>query len=192
MALAGIRSLHGFPRCPGPHLLSRYIGTWQMVKNQHGSGLPDEHLKSMFLNMLPEKVQAELVHRPELKTLQQTIDYVLLDIHRWSDRNIARVHEQHLNSNLHTGPKGHVMMLHGDGPEAPPASDVPSQPHDVAGKIDEIIPAKAAISTSRPATGRRPPPAPARGRRRSSSPRTMAGWSRCKRYPSRRTERAAV
>ena len=47
VALAGIRSLHAFPRCPGPHLLSRYIGTLQIGKNQHGSSLPDEHLRSM-------------------------------------------------------------------------------------------------------------------------------------------------
>ena len=48
VALQGIRSLHGFPKCPRPDLMFRWIGTWQTVKNQHGSGLPDDHLKSMF------------------------------------------------------------------------------------------------------------------------------------------------
>ena len=149
-----------------------------MVKNQHGSGLPDEHLRSMFLNMLPEKVQAELVHRPELKTLQQTIDYVLLDLHRWSDRSIARVHEQHLNANLHTGPKNRVMMLHDGGPEAPPKTDSPAQANDLAGKIDEIV---AALNTRgpprRPGGAARPPRPRQSGLPRLGLPRPDPGFT---------------
>ena len=102
---------------PRQDLMARYIGTWQQVKNTYGSGLPDEHLRSMVLNMLPERVQNDLVHRTELKTLQQMIDFVLLDIKRWQDQTVARAHVHHLGHSLSIGPKApsHTLMqLHDD------------------------------------------------------------------------------
>ena len=64
------------------------------------------------MNMLHEKVSSEIVHRPELKSLQQTLDYVLLDLNRWADRKIAQVHEQHVAGTVNTGAKNPVMSIH--------------------------------------------------------------------------------
>ena len=87
----------------------RWIGAWQTVKVRLGGGLPDEHLKSMFLKVLPDKVSAELVRTPKLSTFQETIVDVLLDLRRLQDHSFAKIHEQRLTQSLNIGKPRPVM-----------------------------------------------------------------------------------
>ena len=54
--------------------------------------MPEEELKILFGNMLPPEVYRDL-HRQRLTTLQESIDFVLEEIGRYNDRQVARTHE---------------------------------------------------------------------------------------------------
>ena len=90
--LGGMGSLHSFPQCDKPENLQIYIGKWQEMKDTYGGGISDQHLKSMFLNILPPNVQKEVREKPELTTLQTCIDHVLSDLGRINDANLSKLH----------------------------------------------------------------------------------------------------
>ena len=131
----------GFPACPQPEHLLNWIGEWQIHVQKYGAGLPDTHLKSMFMNLRPAIVQKDVVHRKELVTLQDLIDFVMSDLARYNDKEVARIHDQHLNSNLSTGQRNPVASI--QDPEQPTpqhtTNDVVAQLVDQLGKMEEKL-----------------------------------------------------
>ena len=64
--LGGMTNLHDFPQCPSPADLHHYIGQWHITRQKFGHGLPDIYPKQMFLNMLPDKIAADIRKRTNL------------------------------------------------------------------------------------------------------------------------------
>ena len=58
--LSGIGSLHTFPQCEKVENLQHWIGKWTEVKDAYGQGVSDLHLRSMFINILPESVKRDV------------------------------------------------------------------------------------------------------------------------------------
>ena len=104
--------------------------------------------------MLPEKVTNDLIHKPELQTLQQTIDYVLLDIRRWQDQSIAKIHEHQFAQSLGTGPKGPVMPRLEAETVMAPKEIQDGKLAELQSKLDNLV---AAINTRRPPARRQSP-----------------------------------
>ena len=116
----------------------------------------------------PEKATNVLVHRTDLKTLQQTTDYVSLDIKRWQDQSVARVHEQHLTKSLNVGPKSPIMSMQ----ESDTNSDAVSQASIVAleAKFDALCAAISNRGPPRPVLRSHPGRAPSGSRLRLQLP----------------------
>ena len=109
--VGGMNDFHNFPQCEKPENLQTWIGQWQQVRNQFGAGLPEAHLKTMFMNMLPNNVQNDVRSHPELTTLQSIIDHVLKDLGRYNDARIAKLHSNRLRTLLHNGIKSPVHAV---------------------------------------------------------------------------------
>ena len=80
--LGGIDSLHSFPQCTKLEDLGFWIGKWIEVKDQYGQGMSDIHLRSRFLNILPETVRKEVREAKGLDTWQQMIHHLQRDLGR--------------------------------------------------------------------------------------------------------------
>ena len=74
--VGGMNDFHTFPQCTDVANLQTWIGQWIQVRNQFGAGIPESHLKTMFMNILPQKVQDEVRSHRELTTLQSIIDHI--------------------------------------------------------------------------------------------------------------------
>lgn len=117
--LDGVTSLHSFPQCAKLEDLQNYIGLWQTTRMQYGQGIQDVHLRTMFLNMVPESVASDIRKRPELKTLQSCIKYVLGEIGRYNDNRLATIHAQKIHKAPTNGRKNPVeSLLQDEGSES--------------------------------------------------------------------------
>ena len=103
--VGGMNNLHSFPRCDRPENLQTYIGYWQQTRMQYGQGLPDGHLRTMSLNILPLAVKKEVRENKDLDTLQKCIDYVRQSLGRYNDSRVAKLHSQRLKHLLSHGQK---------------------------------------------------------------------------------------
>ena len=98
--LSGMGSLHSFPPCEKVDQLQFWVGKWQEMKDMYGAGISDAHLRSMFINILPESVRKDIREKPGLTTLQQCIDHVLADIGRLNDVQLSKMHSDRLKQSL--------------------------------------------------------------------------------------------
>ena len=167
--LGGMTNLHSFPQCPSAADLQHYIGQWQITRQKFGHGLPDIHLKQMFLNMLPDKVAAEIREKKELVTLQHCINHVLSDIGRFNDGRLAKVHAQRLKQNLAHGTKNPVSALIEEPSEAPKSAES-ELVYALSKKLDGLVAAMA--------QGKRPPPPKKPTGSGANSPRGGSGLPR--------------
>ena len=106
-----MNDFHTFPQCTDVANLQTWIGQWVQVRNQFGAGIPESHLKTMFMNILPQKVQDEVRSHRELTTLQSIIDHILKDIGRYNDAKVAKLHSQRLRNLLQNGIKNPVHAV---------------------------------------------------------------------------------
>ena len=99
----GVTSLHSFPQCPRMEYLQDLVGQWQTTRMTYGQHIPDVHLKTLFLKMVPEQIATDIRKRPELDTLQLCIAYVLGEIGRYKDTRLAKIHAQRVHKALSNG-----------------------------------------------------------------------------------------
>ena len=166
--VGGMNNLHTFPRCERSENLQTYIGYWQQTRMQYGHGLPDGHLRTMFLNILPPAVEKEVRENKDLDTLQKCIDHVLQSLGRYNDSRVAKLHSQRLKHLLSHGQKNPVNMIEVDGHEDRPSNTpVENQPIcAISQKLDGLI---AALNNQRGGNARKP---------RDASPANRSGLSR--------------
>ena len=132
VALGGIRQFMTFPKCPSVDKLLVFIGKWQEARMEHGQGLPDAHLREMFINVLPNSVADEVNRRPkgELSTLQSVIDFVTNELSRYRDRALQNAQDGQLADILGISSRTHSIhaLQEQDGkddPDAKPAAPPP-------------------------------------------------------------------
>ena len=58
-----------------------------------------------------------------LVTLQNLIDFVLADLARFNDKEVARIHDQHLSANLRTGQHNPVHAIYDAASPVPPSQE---------------------------------------------------------------------
>ena len=147
VALAGLRRLHSFPKCPSKERLGTYLGDWQHLRNKHGASIPDESLFVMLLNMLPEDVAKEVRDRKQvLNTTQAVLDYVYGELARYNDKHLSQLQEKMDMQALARGPQNAVY------------SCVEDKVRSLEQKIDAMI---HAVGPPQPAYPR--PPRPTKG-----------------------------
>ena len=66
----------------------------------YGAGISDAHLRSMFINILPESVRKDIHEKPGFTTSQPCIDHVLADIGRLNDVQLSKMHSDRLKQSL--------------------------------------------------------------------------------------------
>ena len=139
--LGGMSNLHSCPPCSSTNDMLHYIGEWNKTRMQHGQGLPDMHLRQMFLNMLPEKVASECRKKPELNTMQKCIDHVMKDIGRYQDQRLARGHAERLKYALSHGQKNpvHSLITESEAPTEPQGGAEKSMVCALSEKIDGLV-----------------------------------------------------
>ena len=80
-------AFHAFPKCENPEHIPQFLGLWEKLRRAHGQTLPEEHLKPMLLNFLPDATAADVrknarvttgVH-PHLRTLSCTSKRICTD-----------------------------------------------------------------------------------------------------------------
>ena len=108
--LGGIDSLHSFPQCTKLEDLGFWIGKWIEVKDQYGQGMSDIHLRSRFLNILPETVRKEVREAKGLDTLQQMLHHVQRDLGRLNDLKLSKLHADRLKQSLGQSTRVHAVM----------------------------------------------------------------------------------
>jgi hypothetical protein len=89
-----------FPRCSDIATLEPHLKQWISLRNKYGAHLPEEHLISMFWNIIPEHMREEIKRQKHLTgQLQPQIDWVFSEISERSDAtlskwNLAKLHQQ--------------------------------------------------------------------------------------------------
>lgn len=92
--MAGIQSVHRFPRCPHESNLGGYLGEWLSLRRQVGMYLPEEYLVIMLMDVLPEKVASETRDRPLINATQKPVEYVSRELARYNDKHLAKVYDE--------------------------------------------------------------------------------------------------
>ena len=86
--VSGVRYLHNFPKCTNLRKLDEHVDKWLELHAKHGEGLSDSHLKTMFLGTLPTELEDEILHKEEIRTLMQAVEYVHVKTNRHRVRNV--------------------------------------------------------------------------------------------------------
>ena len=98
--LGGIGSLHSFPQCDKVENPQHWIGKWIEVKDTYGAGVSDLHLRSMFINILPEHVKKDVRENKTLHCLQDYINYVTGDLDTLNELKLSKLHADRLKQSL--------------------------------------------------------------------------------------------
>ena len=107
--LGGIDSLHTFPQCQKVEDLGFWVGKWIEMKDTYGHGMSDIHLRSRFLNILPESVKKDVRETKGMNTLQDMILHVQKDLGRLNDSKIAKLHSERLKQSLSQTHRVHAI-----------------------------------------------------------------------------------
>ena len=99
----GVRDLHGFPSCTRVEDLANYVGEWQLSRTKHGGDMPEVHLKTMFMNMLPSVVAEDVRKQKHLDTLAKIIGYVQAESFIHKDKQLGKMHSERLRKRLQSG-----------------------------------------------------------------------------------------
>ena len=147
-------AFHAFPKCHHPDNIPQYLGLWERLRREHGQNLPEEHLKPMLLNFLPESTAADVRKNCRADdgsppSTEDIIQYLKTDFHRLTDESVASTYKAKLFSTL---PGLKPEKVHAVQEQPVPLPPAPF--HDqLVNKLQEVI----------NAVGQRTPP-------RSSSP----------------------
>ena len=170
VALGGMSNLHAFPQCPRVEDLQHWLGQWQMTRQKFGAGLPEAHLKQMFLNMLPPSVSEKLRERRDLVSLQQYINEIDLDLGRLNDAKLAKIHAQRMSNALKPGSRTSVNAVIEEPTQSVPVhQDMNDGNVEIVKKLDTLI---AALTNNNQPRGRADTRSSSKDRQqRSKSPR---------------------
>ena len=114
--MADLGALHTFPVCPSASVLTHYIGRWNSLAAEEGSDLPERHLTTLLINMLPPEVVDDVRKMGLLNSSHTAIvNDLKADTARWQDHKVAQQHSQQRFSLLHGVGKPRVASLV-DGP----------------------------------------------------------------------------
>ena len=102
MTLAGMGSFLNFPKCSSLEGIQSHVGEWQLNRMKFGSGIPDGHLRLMFLGTLPEQVVADIKRRIDLVSTQQCVNYVIEQLGTYNDKRLASHQASKLQKSLGT------------------------------------------------------------------------------------------
>ena len=145
--LGGIGSLHTFPQCDKVEHLQHWIGKWTEVKDSYGQGVSDLHLRSMFINILPEHVKKDVREVKGLNCLQDYINHVTRDLGRLNDLKLSKLHADRLKQSLH--PARSVHAIQGQEAEVPaPPKPYEDQFQSIINKLAEKVDGIAAVVQS--------------------------------------------
>ena len=142
------------PRCSGVDKITDWLGEWNFHRIEHGSGLADDHLRVMLVNLLPESVAAEIRRRPELVTLTATMDYLWSESARMNDGRLAGVHSQRLKNMV--GSKGMVHQLVDTRQDSAHDEHVPDRMEALEKQCQELLAAVRTQPPPRPHAAARP------------------------------------
>ena len=92
--------MHSFPRCTRTDELQAYLGEWLLTRQRFGTDMPDNHLRTMFYNMLPDSVQTEVRKLPELDTLPKLVSHVQGELARFNDARLSMAQSNRLKTSL--------------------------------------------------------------------------------------------
>ena len=137
--LGGMTSLHAFPQCPSLGDLQHWVGQWQITRQKFGQGLPEMHLRQMFLNMLPPAVAEKLRERKDISTLQEYINEINGDLGRLNDARLAKVNAQRMKTTLLHGAKNAVNVLVEEPLEQGFDEKPPNVQDEISKKLDGLI-----------------------------------------------------
>ena len=119
-----------FPKCLKDEDLQAHVGQWATLHKQFGDQLPEEHVKRMFQNILPEHVVEQIRKRPDLDTLPKQICWVQSELGRFNDSRLSKWNMSKLVQQLKGAPKNatsvsQVGVEHtSDEPSPPPVPDL--------------------------------------------------------------------
>ena len=158
--LGGIDSFHTFPPCPKIEDLGFWVGKWIEVKDTYGKGMTDVHLRSRFLNILPESVKKDVRETKGLDTLAAMIAHVQGDLGRLNDSKLSKLHSDRLKQSLGQATRVHAIV-EGEEPSSAKPADSELQYQSIinalSSKIDLITAAmtKPRSQASNPRGGTR-------------------------------------
>ena len=90
-----------FPKCDKASELRIHLGQWIEMKNKYGMGLPEDHLISMFHNVLPDEIKDDVKKQRDLTgLLQKQIDHVMASIDDFTEDRLLRWNLSNLQSHL--------------------------------------------------------------------------------------------
>ena len=183
--VADLGALHTFPTCDSGTNLSAYLGEWLTLVQEQGTDLPDRHLRTLLLKMLPGTAKDELKKVGLLEAHYKDIVFHLKkEANKFVDHRVAQVHIQKRFASL-PGQKSKVHSLveaysggKCDDPGCDAAHCQPSSPNAIEDRLNMVCAAlEKHMSRSRsPARSSRGDRSP---RRESSLPRPDAKFEGC-------------
>lgn len=82
---ADFGALHRFPDCTDITVLQQYLGLWVSMAKEHGCDLPDRHLTTLLLNMLPNDAHDDVDKMNLLSApYMTTANHIMTKSARWN------------------------------------------------------------------------------------------------------------
>ena len=113
-----------FPKCTKDEDLQTHLSTWSKLRLAYGGGIPDEHMKIMFRNTLPDHVLEEL-KKQHLDVTQKEYNWVMGELGRFNDSRLSKWNMTKLVQQLK--PKG-SSSINQIGAVEPSTSEPPPPP----------------------------------------------------------------
>ena len=119
-----------FPKCTKDDELQNHLSSWNKLRLAYGEGLPDEHLKIMFRNILPDHVLSEL-KKQNIDIAIKEYNWVMGELGRFNDTRLSKWNMSKLVQQLKPKNSTSVNQVGADDhstvePPAPPVPDMSS------------------------------------------------------------------
>ena len=99
--VADLGALHNFPSCTSNEHLPRFLGEWLTLVQEQGRDLPDRHLRTLLLKMIPPDAYSEIKRMNLLQAhYLDIVRFLKSEQHRFIDQRVAKVHQQNRFSSL--------------------------------------------------------------------------------------------
>ena len=161
--VSGQTAFHNFPKCSRPENLQLHLGEWQNARLKFGQGIPDEHLKCMLMNTIPDSVAADIRKRVDIVTFQQVVNFIMTEVATYNDERLAKLQASKMSKLMNSTTKTPVNQVIADRNELPNQPEVPDI-ESVVGKVIAAMQAKGPVrrqrSSSPATTSRRALPDP--------------------------------
>ena len=151
-----------FPKCNNASELRIHLGQWIEMKQKYGIGLPEDHLISMFHNILPDDVKEDVKkQRDIIGSLQRQIEHVMEKIDTFTEDRLSRWNLTKLQSQLKSKQKNttgvNALNANDSGVAAPPAPDETTMAAHMERMIAAAVARAVGDSSQRGRSGARSP-----------------------------------